>query len=146
LLADGYNEGEIARVVIVEAVVMAQPGLSLFDDEGHTTVKIEGSARVEMAVLLKQELTRAQIAHEVAIDWGEAEHVDACVLQILLAFGKLLAERGSSLIVERDNPKVRQYLELSGLSEYFPVRDRSPQGHPSQNHPPQSPPAEAANA
>jgi len=109
-------------------------------------VKLEGSARVETAVRLKQELAQAQIAHEVAIDWGEAEHVDACVLQVLLALGKLLAERGSSLIVDRDNPKVRQYLKLSGLSEYFPVRDHPPQGHPSQNHPLQSPPTEAAHA
>ncbi len=125
---------------------MSQSGLCVFEEEGRTMVKLEGSARVETAVRLKQELAQAQIAHEVAIDWGEAEHVDACVLQVLLALGKLLAERGSSLIVDRDNPKVRQYLKLSGLSEYFPVRDHPPQGHPSQNHPLQSPPTEAAHA
>jgi anti-anti-sigma factor len=126
--------------------MVAQPGLSVFDEEGRMIVKIEGSARVETAVLLKQELSQAQIPHEVAVDWGDAEHVDACVLQVLLALGKFLTERGSSLIVDRDNPKVRQYLKLSGLSEYFPVRDHPPQGHPAQHHPPQSSPTEAANA
>ncbi len=116
--------------------MMPHPGFSLFDEDGRTVVKIEGNARVETAMLLKQSLAQTQTAHEVAIDWGEAEHVDASVLQVLLAFRKSLAERGSAFMVDRDNLKVREYLKLSGLSEYFPVRDR----------PPQAPPAESANA
>ncbi|MGA9416180.1 MAG: cache domain-containing protein [Terriglobales bacterium] len=34
-------------------------------------------------------------------------------------------------MVDKDNLKVREYLKLSGLSEYFPVRDRPP--HESQS-------------
>jgi len=115
---------------------MEQPGNSLFDEEGRLIVKIEGSARVETAVLLKQNLAPAQITHGIAIDWDAAEHVDACVLQVLLALRQLLAERGLSFIVNKDNPKVRGFLKLSGMSEYFPVRDAP---HPT-------PPSEGGNA
>ncbi len=115
---------------------MGQPGVSVSDEENCMMVKLEGSARVETAILLKQKLAQSQIAREVAIDWGEAEHVDASVLQVLLVLGKSLAERGSRIVVDQDNPRVREYLKLSGLSEYFPVREQ----------PLPVPPAEAAHA
>ena len=102
---------------------MPPSGLSLLDEDGYLVVKIEGSARVETAALLKEKLSKSRPAKNVAIDWGEAEHVDACVLQVLLALSKLLAERGSSLVVSRDNIRVREYLRLSGLAEYFPVQN-----------------------
>lgn len=86
-------------------------------------VKLAGSAGVETAVLLKQQLMQTHIANEVVIDWGEVEHVEASVLQVLLALGKLLTARGLTLTVDKDNAKVRRFLKLSGMSEYFPVRD-----------------------
>jgi anti-anti-sigma factor len=105
---------------------MAESGFSVFEEENCVIVKIEGSARVESAALLRQRLAQTQIAHEVAIDWSEAEHVDASVLQVLLALRKLLADRRLPLVVDQDNSKVRGYLKLSGLSEYFPVRELPP--------------------
>ncbi len=101
---------------------MPDPAISLFDENGCTVVKVEGNARVEMAALLKDKLALAQLAHDVAIDWSEAEHVDASVLQVLLALRKLLAEHSLALMVDKDNAKVRSYLKLSGLSDYFPLR------------------------
>jgi len=130
--ADVHNERTLVRIATFEVIVMAESGLFVSDDEGRMMVKIEGSARVEMAVLLKQKLEETQIAHDVAIDWEGAEHVDACVLQVLLALRQSLAERGMSLMVEKDNAKVRGYLKLSGLSEYFPVRDHASQAVPSE--------------
>jgi anti-anti-sigma regulatory factor len=60
------------------------------------------------------------------IDWSLAEHVDACVLQVLLSQYKLLKTHSLSLYVANDNPDVRGYLALSGLSEYFPPRGNTP--------------------
>ena len=114
-------------------VIMEQPGLSLLDEDGRMIVKIEGNARVETAMLLKQSLAQTPAAREVAIDWSAAEHVDASVLQILLALRKSLAERGLPFMVDKDNLKVRGYLKLSGLSEYFPVRDRPAQAAPAES-------------
>jgi anti-anti-sigma regulatory factor len=112
----------IAITALGEASTMAQSGISLFAEGNLTMLKIEGNARVETAALLKLRLTQTQIERDMAIDWGEAEHVDACVLQVLLALHRALAAEGLSLTVKKDNLKVRQYLHLSGLSEYFPVR------------------------
>ena len=105
--------------------MMEQSGVLLLDEDGRMRVRLEGSARVETAVLLQQKLMQTQIANDVVIDWAEVEHVDACVLQVLLALGKLLTARGLTLVVEKDNAKVRRFLKLSGMSEYFPVRDES---------------------
>lgn len=92
---------------------MEQPGLSLFDEDGRMIVRIEGNARVETAMLLQQTLAQTQGAHEVGIDWGAAEHVDASVLQVLLALRTSLAERGLPFLVDKENVKVREYLKLS---------------------------------
>jgi anti-anti-sigma regulatory factor len=111
-------------------VGVAEPAISLFDEEDCTLVKLEGSARVELAAALKEKLALAQLVHDVAIDWSEAEHVDASVLQVFLALRKFLGEHGLALLVDKDNVKVRSYLKLSGLSEYFPLRA---QPNPAEN-------------
>lgn len=107
---------------VFEMVMMAEPGVSLLDEEGRTVLKIAGSARVETAVLLRESLAQRPPDREVAIDWSEAEHVDASVLQVLLALRRSLVERGLSFIVDKDNLKVREYLKLAGLSDCFPLR------------------------
>jgi anti-anti-sigma regulatory factor len=48
------------------------------------------------------------------------------MLQVLLGLQKSLRAAGFSLWIERDNPHIREYLRLSGLSEHFPVRSASP--------------------
>jgi anti-anti-sigma regulatory factor len=40
---------------------------------------------------------------------------------VLLALEASLKQRGLSLMVKNDNPQVREYLKLSGLSDYFPL-------------------------
>jgi anti-anti-sigma factor len=120
--------------------MIEQPGLSVLNMDGRMIVRIEGNARVETAMLLKQileqSLEQTPAAPEVAIDWSEAEHVDASVLQVLLALRKSLDEHGTPFVVDKDNSKVREFLKLSGLAEYFPVRDQ----------PLDAPPTEHANA
>jgi anti-anti-sigma factor len=102
---------------------MPESGVSVLENDDCVVVRFEGRARVETAVHLKQRLSQA-VARDVAIDWAEAEHVDACVLQVMLALRKLLLERGRSFGVRRDNAKVRDYLKMSGLADYFPVRNQ----------------------
>ena len=57
---------------------MSQSGLCVFEEEGRTMVKLEGSARVETAVRLKQELAQEAkrqrlVGHRLAEDvrYGE---------------------------------------------------------------------------
>jgi len=97
----------------------------VIDEEDGTLIRLMGHARVETAVRIHEALAKVPFAHPVTVEWEEAEHVDGCVLQLLLAVQKILKERGLSLTVRKDNPKVREYLNLAGLSEYFPAQPES---------------------
>jgi anti-anti-sigma regulatory factor len=83
-------------------------------------------ARGEAAVELQQRLISATVHTDVAIDWEQTEHVDASVLQVLLALRQRLSGQGHSLTIARDNLQLREYLLVSGLSECFPLHDSSP--------------------
>ena len=106
----------------------------VIDQEGCTLIRLVGHARMETAVLLHESLAKAPFAHSVMIEWEEAEHVDACVLQVLLAVRKALSARGLALTVRKDNPKVREYLNLSGLAEYFPAQPQSSESSTGAAH------------
>jgi anti-anti-sigma regulatory factor len=82
---------------------------------------LRGNARGDAAGFLLEELLQSSANKNVLVDWERAERVDPCVLQVLLAFQKLLGNRGLSLRIARDNPAVREYLQQAGLSEDFPL-------------------------
>ena len=98
---------------------------SLHEHDGTMIVRLAAQARVDAAIVLHQRLLQTEVNLNVAVDWSQAEHVDASVLQVFLGLQKSLAQRGLSLTVSTDNPRVREYLEYSGLSDRFPVQ--SPQ-------------------
>ena len=88
----------------------------------NVVVTLHGNVRVDAASLLQRSLLEAGGQKNLAINWEQAEHVDACALQVLLAYAKTLKHSECSLHVEKDNPHVRQYLELAGLTDHFPLR------------------------
>jgi anti-anti-sigma factor len=98
------------------------PVVSLRERNGTVLVKLRGDVRVEAAAQLLLEAAQADPQKDAVVDWEQAEHVDTCVFQVLLSFQQRLAESGRSLKVEKDNPHVREYLRLAGLSDLFPVR------------------------
>jgi anti-anti-sigma factor len=105
---------------------MQEPVISSLERDGILILQLKGKARVEAAQLLQQQLAQIDSNRDLALDWEQAEHIDACVLQVLLAFRKSRSDRQFSLTVDRDNPHVREYLRMSGLSDYFPVRASQP--------------------
>ena len=98
------------------------PQVSLLEQDDLLSLKLRGDARVEAAALLLQQAAQADLQKDVAVDWEEAEHVETSVFQVLLAIQKRLTQHGRSLIVEKDNPHVRDCLQLAGLSDSFPVQ------------------------
>ena len=96
-------------------------------------VKLRGNVRVDSASSLQQRLLETLGTKDLAVDWEQAEHVDASALQVLLACAKTLKQRTGALRVEKDNPHVRQYLELAGLSDYFPLRQLPPAAEANSN-------------
>lgn len=62
---------------------------------------------------------------DVTLDWHAAEHVGAGAVQVLLALEAALMAQGRALRVASDNPDVRRFLTLAGLSGRFPVLERT---------------------
>ncbi len=104
--------------------------VSLQNRDSVLLVKLRGEAGVESAIALRERLLQAGNAKAITIDWSAAEHVETCVFQVLLAMRDSLSQQGGSLTVESDSPRVRGYLELSGLAGLFPV-EPSLSVHPS---------------
>jgi anti-anti-sigma factor len=96
-----------------------ESSVSVDERESVVRVKLTGKVRVDAAALLKEKLAGVEKSKDVVLDWQEAEHVDASVLQVLLALKGLIEATGLSVMVERDNPHVREYLRLAGLAEHF---------------------------
>jgi hypothetical protein len=91
--------------------------------DGATLVTLTRHAGVEVAAQLHDQLLSAEVSAPVQIDWSQAEHLEACVLQVLLACRYDDVARGQ-LTIGGDNPDVRKYLELSG-SSFSPVNTQS---------------------
>lgn len=72
------------------------------------------------AKLLDEAEDLAGEARDVDLDWREADVVSASSLQVLLALGVSLSERGRAMRITADNPDIRRLLELAGLSTRFP--------------------------
>ncbi|HUK25759.1 MAG TPA: STAS domain-containing protein [Terriglobales bacterium] len=113
---------------------MQAAGVSLSEQGGWLTLRLEGQAGMEAAELLQQRLQAAAPGQSLAIDWGPAEHVHGSVLQVLLAFRNSLVQRGLAVAVIRDNPSVREYLRLSGLGQYFPAPADAPEPSSRGSH------------
>jgi anti-anti-sigma regulatory factor len=103
--------------------------ISVDRDSTAIRLKICGDAGVENATELRQRLLATEISGDLVVDWEAAERVHTSVLQVLLSFSKTL-KPGCSVRVEKDNPQLREYLELSGLSDFFPLRQAPPPAEP----------------
>lgn len=64
-------------------------------------------------------------AGPVALDWRAVEHLGAGAIQVLLALEAALTARGRTLRVAGDNPDVRRFLDVAGLSAHFQVLERN---------------------
>jgi anti-anti-sigma factor len=104
------------------------PQVIVSQEAGATLVRLEGRAGVEIAGELRQLLLQAGIPGPLLIDWDQAEHIESCVLQVLLAHRPVLHAQEKPLLVRADNPHIRQYLRLSDLADYFPVCEASAAG------------------
>jgi hypothetical protein len=92
--------------------------------DGATLVTLTRHAGVGVAAQLHDQLLSAEVSAPVQFDWSQAEHMEACVLLVLLACRYDDVARGQ-LTIRGDNPDVRKYLELSGFSSFFPVNTQS---------------------
>lgn len=95
--------------------------------ESHSLLVLAGQIGADAAPQLRnQALLLTAGAGPVDIDWREAETVTAGSLQVLLALGIALSQRGQPLRVVADHPNLRRLLDVAGLSAHFPVGEPLP--------------------
>ena len=70
------------------------------------------------AQLREQALQLAAVSRPVEIDWSGVGHLCPAAVQVLLALGMALSG-AAQLRIRRDNRRVRDFLELAGLSDRF---------------------------
>jgi anti-anti-sigma factor len=106
---------------------MSEVMVAPLQGEEVTVLKLQGNCRADTARLLLEQILQLTMTQNVLVDWEQAEHVDTCVLQVLLALQKHLGQRGFSFSVAKDSPAVREYVQLAGLSDALPLQsDQSP--------------------
>jgi anti-anti-sigma factor len=106
---------------------MSESMVAPLQGEEVTVLKLQGSCRADAARQLLEQILQLTMTQNVLVDWEQAEHVDTCVLQVLLTLQRHLGQRGFSLSVAKDNSAVREYLQLAGLSDALPLQsDPSP--------------------
>lgn len=90
--------------------------------DSHAFLVLAGEIGLDAAADLRAEAERLLAGPEaVALDWHAATHIGAGAIQVLLSLEAALSARGRALRVAGDNPDVRHYLELAGLSAHFPA-------------------------
>ena len=99
---------------------MNVPPLEFAPTASRLDVRLSGEVRIEHVAELCARL-RELCAHAapVRIDWSAAEHLDACVLQLLVTFARGRVAAGLGVEYTPPGPELRRYLELSGFHAHL---------------------------
>lgn len=99
--------------------------IELHDSEAFDVLWLAGNLDVSAVLRLHTEAKRiAAGTNDVVIDWSHAEYISASAIQVLLCLSAVLKRVGRSLTVSSDNPTVRRFLELAGVSDPFPFLEQ----------------------
>lgn len=86
----------------------------------RTELRLYGEVRIEHAAELHAQLSEAAgRSVPIRVDWSAAEHLDACVLQLLAALARRCVRTGLRLEFAEPGPALRHYLELSGFQAHL---------------------------
>jgi anti-anti-sigma factor len=112
-------------IVRLESVGEYEPfRIEIRPTESYDLLVLSGEITLDAAGHLREAaLAAAAGAREVAVDWRDARHVSAGALQLMLALRAALETSGRALSVAADNPAMRRTLEVTGLSQLFPIRE-----------------------
>lgn len=91
--------------------------------EPEYEVRLLGELDMSTAPQLREELLRltAAGATMVTIDLSELAFVDSTGLSVLITGLKRLREQGGELALRSPTPGTRRVLEITGLTEVFPI-------------------------
>lgn len=91
-------------------------------DDGHL-LRLTGELDMATAHKLRDQLTTLADdgARQVTIDLSELEFIDSTGLSVLVSGLKRLREQGGDLMLRSPRPGTRKILEITGLTEVFPI-------------------------
>lgn len=97
--------------------------VSVYRDGPDGVLALRGGFHIDMARELHQAaLQLAETGAGVVVDCSQAEHLDGCALQVLLALKLALEQRGGWLRMQGESEEIRKYLGWAGLAAHFPIR------------------------
>jgi anti-anti-sigma factor len=96
--------------------------VSVYHDEPDSVLALRGGFHLDLArELHRTALELAGTGGSVVVDCSQAEHLDGCAVQVLLALKLALEHGGGSLRMRGESAEVRKYLGWAGLNAHFPI-------------------------
>ena len=100
--------------------------VSVSRDGPDGVLALRGGFHIDLArELHRVALELTETGGGVFVDCSQAEHLDGCTLQVLLALKLALEQRGGWLRLKGESEEIRKYLGWAGLAAHFPVRGPS---------------------
>lgn len=88
------------------------------DDSNRNVIALEGAVSIHVAGdLLRRAKAAAGEGRNVALDCRRVEFIDTAALQILIALGRALADRGCSLETIDAPPSAKHIFLAAGIAE-----------------------------
>jgi len=75
------------------------------------------------SILCHPLLSAVKTGHEVTVNLGKVDHLDASALQILLALDAEQQRQGRHLKLANASPHLRQWFEYAGATEHLSMTD-----------------------
>ena len=97
--------------------------VSVYRDGPDGVLALRGGFHIDLARELHRVACQlTETGGGVFVDCSQAEHLDGCTLQVLLALKLALEQRGGWLRMRGESEEIRKYLGWAGLAAHFPIR------------------------
>lgn len=97
------------------------PGLriSVENSDGQPVVHVAGEIDVYTAPRLREELLRLVTDGTLIVDLSEVSFLDSTALGVLVGAMKRQRERGGTLSIVTEGPRMRRLFDITGLTRVF---------------------------
>lgn len=122
-ISNAAGQGEWPDVVNPGELLVSVDGAGAGGAGGQYEVRLVGELDLSTAPQLRDELARlaAGGATMVTVDLSELAFLDSTGLSVLTTGLKRLRQQGGELALRSPTPSTRKVLEITGLTEVFPI-------------------------
>lgn len=96
--------------------------IEIVERDGSLFLMVEGEIDIASALLLDEELARAQAADTemLVVDLDRVGFMDSTGLHVLLKYASLSSQNGQRLRLTKGSRQVRRLFEISGTLDHLP--------------------------